>query len=185
MSGFRTPLRASGQGSGQVDGSGLSSLVYVGTYTQSLSPAGERSDGIYIYRLDPAVGSLRLEQVVKDVFNPSFLAFHPSGGFLYSVNEAGQINGQPGGGVSAFSVDPQTGKLEFLNQQLSQGVDPCYLSIDKSGRFALVANYGSGNISLLPIVPDGSLQPVVETIQHVGSGKDPSRQEGPHVHAVV
>jgi len=48
-----------------------------------------------------------------------------------------------------------------------------------------VANYGSGNISLLPIARDGSLQSAVETIQHEGSGKDPRRQEGPHAHAVV
>jgi len=151
MSDLRIPLQVSGQGSGQAAGSSLSSLVYVGTYTQSLSPAGQKSEGIYIYHLNPAVGSLSLEQVVKDVVNPSYLAFHPSGQFFYSVNETGQINGQPGGGVSAFVVHPQTGRLSFLNQQLSKGADPCYLSIDHSGRAALVANYNSGTISLLPI----------------------------------
>jgi 6-phosphogluconolactonase len=163
----------------------LSNVVYVGTYTQFVSPAGEKAEGIYVYRLDPAVGSLRLEQVVKDVFNPSYLAFHPSGRFLYAVNEAGETGGKPGGGVSAFSVDPQTGVLNFLNQQLSIGVDPCYISIDRGGRYALVANYTSGTVSLLPVNQDGSLQPAAQTIQHVGRGKDPSRQEGPHAHAAV
>ncbi len=163
----------------------LSNMVYVGTYTQLVGPTGEKAEGIYVYRLDPTVGSLRLEQVVKDVFNPSYLAIHPGGRCLYAVNEAGEINGKPGGGVSAFSIDPQTGMLYFINQQLSKGVDPCYLSIDKSGSAALVANYTSGTTSLLPVNPDGSLQPAAETIQHVGKGKDPSRQEGPHAHAAV
>jgi 6-phosphogluconolactonase len=64
-------------------------------------------------------------------------------------------------------------------------VDPCYISIDQSGRYALVANYSSGNISLIPIAPDGSLLPAAQTIQHAGSGADPIRQEGPQRHAAV
>jgi 6-phosphogluconolactonase len=39
-------------------------------------------------------------------------------------------------------------------------------------------------MSLLPINTDGSLLPAVDFVQHHGSGPDPHRQEGPHVHSV-
>jgi 6-phosphogluconolactonase len=48
----------------------------------------------------------------------------------------------------------------------------------------VVANYTGGSLSLLPIAEDGSLLPAAAVIQHSGSGSDPHRQEGPHVHSV-
>jgi 6-phosphogluconolactonase len=49
----------------------------------------------------------------------------------------------------------------------------------------LVANYTGGNLSMIPVDPDGKLRPAVEVVQHDGSGPDPLRQAGPHVHSVV
>jgi 6-phosphogluconolactonase len=163
----------------------LSFRVYVGTYTENTTPAGEKSEGIYVYRMELKDGGLTPLSVMRGIVNPSFLAIHPSKQFLYSVNEVGQINDQPGGGVSAFSISPQAGELSFLNQQLSRGADPCYVSIDATGKVALVANYSGGSLSMFPIDPDGKLQPAVEFIQHYGSGTDPVRQAAPHVHSVV
>ena len=163
----------------------LSFRVYVGTYTENAGPAGEKSEGIYVYRMDLKDGGLTPLSVMKGVVNPSFLAIHPNQRFLYSVNEVGQTNDQPGGGVSAFSINPQAGELSFLNQQLSRGADPCYVSVDATGKVALVANYSSGSLSMFPLDPDGKLQPAVAFIQHNGSGPDPIRQAGPHVHSIV
>jgi 6-phosphogluconolactonase len=110
------------------------SLVFVGTYTQT---EGSQSEGIYVYRMDPASGKLTFERVVKDILNPSFLEIHPAGGFLYAVNEVQGYGGQAGGGLSAFSV--KSDHVNLMNDQSSHGSDPCYVSVEQTGRVALVA----------------------------------------------
>lgn len=159
-------------------------LVFVGTYTETIDSEIEKSGGIYVYRMEADDGTLSLLHKTQGIINPSFLALHPHGNFLYAVNETVEFDGHPGGGVSAFSIHPQTGALTLLNQQLSHGADPCHISVEAAGKAVLVANYSGGSLSLLPIDLDGSLLPAAEVIQHSGSGFDPQRQEGPHVHSV-
>jgi 6-phosphogluconolactonase len=156
------------------------SLVFVGTYTET---EGSQSEGIYVYRMDGSSGKLTFERVVKGILNPSFLAIHPRQGFLYAVNEVQNYGGQPGGGVSAFSI--HSDKVNSLNEQFSQGSDPCYVSVEGTGRFALVANYTSGSIAMFPIQPDGKLGPASDVIQHAGSSIHPERQTGPHAHCIL
>src|SRR5256885_2110980 len=121
-------------------------LFYVGTYTQE----GSKSKGIYAYRFDAATGQSTSLGLAAETTNPSFLALHPSGRFLYAVNEVGNYNGPNSGGVSAFSVDRATGKLTFLNEVPSRGADPCYIIVDKSGKWVLVANYTGGKRARFP-----------------------------------
>lgn len=153
-------------------------LVYVGTYT------GPMSRGIYAYRLDLASGRCAPLGVAAEVKSPSFLAVHPSRKFLYSVNEISDLDGKPTGGVSAFAIDPASGKLTLLNQQSSQGAGPCHLVVDKTGQSVLVANYGGGTVAALPIDADGKLRPAASAIQHKGSSVNPARQEAPHAHSI-
>jgi len=114
-------------------------LVYVGTYTK------KGSEGIYVYRLDTSSGALEPVSKATGVENPSFLAIHPSRRYLYAVDEVREFKGQPGGAVSAFAIDPKTGDLTYLNQQLSRGAGPCHLSVDQTGKFVLAANYSAGS----------------------------------------
>jgi 6-phosphogluconolactonase len=86
-------------------------LMYVGTYTTVGQPGRGRAEGIYVYQLDAASGDLTLLQTVPDVPNPSFLALHPNGRSLYAVNEGLETGDQPGGAVSAFARDPESGNL--------------------------------------------------------------------------
>lgn len=160
-------------------------LVYVGTYTQSMPHVQARAEGIYVYHLDPATGALTHRHTCPGVVNPSFLALHPTRPFLYAVNEVTELDGQPGGGVSAFALDPATGTLTFLNRQPSHGTAPCHLTTDHSGRFVLVANYGSGSLAVFPIQDDGSLGPATAVVQHQGASVHPVRQQGPHAHAII
>ena len=153
-------------------------LVYVGTYT------GAKSKGIYLFRMDPATGALTPAGLAGEVTNPSFLAVGPGGKFLYAVGEIDNFGGKKSGAVSAFSIDPASGKLALLNQQSSGGGGPCHLSVDAAGRNVLVANYGTGSIADLPIGPDGKLAEASTVIQHKGKGPDPKRQEGPHAHCI-
>jgi 6-phosphogluconolactonase len=154
-------------------------IFYVGTYTEKT-----QSKGIYAYRFDAATGRSTPLGLVAETTNPSFVALHPSGKFLYAVNELGNYKGPNSGGVSAFSVDPATGKLTFLNEVLSRGADPCYIIVDKAGKHVLVANYTGGSIAVFPIEEDGKLGEASTVIQHHGHGANPKRQEGPHAHSI-
>jgi 6-phosphogluconolactonase len=153
-------------------------LVYVGTYT------GPQSKGIHAYRLELASGRCEPIGLVAEVKSPSFLAVHPGRKFLYSVNEIQDFDGKPTGGVSAFAIHADSGKLDFLNHQSSQGAGPCHLVVDRTGQTLLVANYGSGSVAALPVAPDGRLSPATSVVQHAGGSVNPQRQTGPHAHSI-
>lgn len=158
---------------------GDSVLLYVGTYTE------DRAEGIHLVRFDTASGELRLVGAVNAGPNPSFLAVHPNGRVLYAVNEVDTWKGRASGGVSAFAIDPVTGGLTLLGDQSSEGTGPCYVSVDRSGRAALVANYGGGSVALLPILPNGGLAPASAVARHRGTGPDAERQEAAHAHCII
>jgi 6-phosphogluconolactonase len=135
--------------------------------------------------MDPVSGALTLVHTVADVPNPSFLALHPSRRYLYAVNAVPEIDGHPGGAVSAFAIDPATGALTFLNRQSSHGAGPCHVSVEHTGRFVLAANYGGGSVVMFPVQSDGSLAAASDFVQHTGSSVNPRRQEGPHAHSIT
>ena len=154
--------------------------IYVGTYT------GGESRGIYLLEFDSNSGRFLSDPVLAgETEHPSFLAFHPSGRFLYGVNELKTFEGRPTGAVSAFGIDAATGRLLFLNQQPSEGTDPCHLAVDAAGRNLIVANYSSGTVAVLPLSRDGHLQRASAVRHGSGSGPVRDRQEGPHAHMVL
>jgi 6-phosphogluconolactonase len=173
-------LMASASG-GPVAAAGQTVTVYVGTYTK-----GTESKGIYRFTLDLASGQLTPAGEPAAAVNPSFLAFHPNGRFLYSVSEISDFEkvDKGAGAVSAFAIDAKTGALTLLNHQSSKGSGPCHLSVDGGGKHVLVANYGGGSVAVLPIEKDGTLKPAVTFLQHLGSGANPKRQAGPHAHSI-
>ena len=150
--------------------------VYVGTYT------GAGSRGIYRFTLDTTTGAASAPVLAGEAKNPSFLALHPSGRFLYAVGETDSFDGKKTGAVSAFAIDPKTGDLTLLNQQASEGGGPCHLVVDRAGRNVLVANYGGGTVAVLPIGKDGRLAKASSVQAHSGSGPNKGRQEKPHAH---
>jgi 6-phosphogluconolactonase len=155
-------------------------LMYVGTYTEE----GSTSKGIYVYRFDAETAKLTSIGLAVQTTNPSFLAISPDHRFLYAVNEVGNYQGKKSGGVSAFAIDRGTGKLTLLNQVASGGADPCYITVDKTGKYVLVANYTGGSIAAFPILEDGKLGEHSAFLQHAGHGTNPKRQEGPHAHSI-
>lgn len=152
-------------------------LLYIGTFTD------KTSEGIYLYYFNEETGELRYYDVVENVADPSFLALG-SDSTLYAINALFEYQGQPTGSVSAFSIERESGKLIPLNVQLSQGRRPAYVCVDRSGKYVLLANYGEGNIVVLPLLSDGRLGPATDIVQHVGTGMHP-RQEAPHAHSVI
>lgn len=158
--------------------SGAETLVYLGTYTT------DKSKGIYVSRLDLASGALTPPELVAETPNPSFLAVHPSGDFLYAANEVRTFNEQPGGAVSGFAVDRKTGKLTALNQQSSRGSGAVYLVVDKAGRNVLVSNYGGGSVAVLPIEQDGRLKPASAFVQHTAPNATAVPPVRPRAHSI-
>lgn len=153
-------------------------IVYVGTYT------GGGSEGIYSFRFDPASGETSPLTLAAATVNPSFLAPDPDGRFLYAVNELDSFQGAATGAVSAFAIHRESGGLKLLQQVSSVGQGPAHLSLDRSGRNLLVANYGGGNVSVLPIGDDGRLGAHSAFVQNVGSSVNAKRQSGPHAHFI-
>jgi 6-phosphogluconolactonase len=153
-------------------------IAYVGTYTRG------KSKGIYAFRLDSGSGKLTPLGLAGEVANPSFLALHQNGKYLYAASELYTFEGQKSGAVTAFSIDRASGKLAMLNRVPTQGTSPCHLNVDRTGKYLLLVNYGSGSTASFPIKEDGSLGEAVSVIQHKGSSVDQKRQAGPHAHSI-
>jgi 6-phosphogluconolactonase len=152
--------------------------VYVGTYTDGTSK------GIYRFSLDLETGKASAPALAGEAKNPSFLALHPNGRFLYAVSEVGDFGGAKTGSVIAFAIDKKTGDLTKLNEVASEGGAPCHLVVDKTGKNVLVANYGGGTVAVLPIAADGKLQKASAVRTHEGKGPNAQRQEKPHAHGI-
>lgn len=150
--------------------------MFVGTFTK------KGSKGIYVYRFNCGTGKAELVSNTEGIASPSFLAIAPDKKHIYSVNET---NGSTPGKVSAFSFDKLTGKLALVNQQATGGDDPCHLAISNNGKWLTVGNYSSGNVTVLSINKDGSLNPYSQLIQDSGKSVNKERQEKPHVHETV
>jgi 6-phosphogluconolactonase len=164
---------------------GADPFVWFGTY--SGGPAN--SEGIYVSRFDATTGKLTAPVLAATAKNPSFLALHPTLPVMYAVSEVADANGKPTGAVLSFAIDETSGALTLKNHQASGGKGPCHLSVDRTGRVVLAANYGGGSVICLGLAADGSLEPVVVGtpggfIQHEGKGPNPQRQEGPHGHSI-
>ena len=153
-------------------------LLYVGT-----NVADEQASTIFLYRVSGSTGTMTRVSEQRGGANPTYLTMAPGHRFLYAVSETATFRGAPGGGVSAFAVDPRTGGLKLLNQQPSNGASPCYISLDHTGKSALVANYMGGNVSLLPVAADGQLGPPT-TDQHIGHGPH-KNQNASHAHCLL
>ena len=151
--------------------------VYVGTYT------GQGSEGIYAFRFNPLTGATSSVGLAAATDNPSFLAIHPNGRYLYAVNELDTFRGEPAGAVSVFAIDRGSGKLELLQQVSSLGAGPAYVSLDGTARYLLVANYNGGNVAVFPIGDDGRLGGHTAFVQDEGRSVNPERQAGPHAHS--
>jgi 6-phosphogluconolactonase len=146
--------------------------LIVGTYTKSCD-----SKGIYVYEFDSKTGDFKLKNNTENIINPSYLAISNDGKFVYSVSENDKKSS-----VSAFAFNSKSGKLDLMNHQNPNGLNPCYIINDEVN--VITANYSSGNISVLGKNNDGSIGEVKQVVQHTGKGINAMRQEAPHAHMV-
>lgn len=152
--------RAEEAGSGKI-------FAFVGTYTTPVDGSGH-GEGIYLFEVNPRTGELTNRRLAAKTPNPSWIAIHSSKKYLYAINEVADFAGG-NGSVSAFAIDPATADLTLLNTVSSAGAGPAHMSLDRSGRFAFVANYAGGTIAVLPILAGGRLGDAVDVHHDTGS----------------
>ena len=154
-------------------------VLYIGSYAPADQP------GILVCTFDDATGDLTVRGSFAGVVNPSYLIVHPNGRWLYTVSETSQQKEGTPGAVWALRFTREPWSMESINHQTSGGDLPCHLEINSTGQWLLVSNYGSGTVSVLPILPEGALGEMTDLIQHHGSGPNLARQEGPHAHSAT
>lgn len=161
--------------------------LIIGTYTEQLPHVHGKADGILTASFDPASGRIGAVTSLAAARNPSYLATSASGENVYAVNETLTFEDEPGGGITAYARDPRTGQLTRLNARATLGDSPCHVTLDRTGRFVLNANYGvdAGSVTVHRIEPDGRLGDLTDHVEHAGSGPDPVRQANSHVHMIA
>ena len=153
-------------------------LAYVGTDTKPVDGAAN-GKGIYLFEFQPDAGKLVLLKLAAETTSPSWLAFHPSGRYLYAVNEVSDYRGSSGS-VSAFAVNRESGDLQLLNVVNSGGAGPTHMSVDASGKFAFVANYFGEASLCCPFCPMvRSEKPAMSTRTKVRSVRSMLRMRRP------
>jgi 6-phosphogluconolactonase len=155
-------------------------ILYIGTFSV------RGSEGIYVLEFDPDVPALKVLQAIPTKESPSYVEIHPSGKFLYSANR-GSVDGivKTNGSVSSFSIDPLTGRLHAINGQQAFGLGPCHIGINPAGTFAVVSHFHAGTLAVYPLLDDGSMGTMTDSIRYSGKGLDPQRQNQPHIHSAT
>jgi 6-phosphogluconolactonase len=148
--------------------------VWIGTGKSPLSK------GIYHCRLNSKTGKLSQPSLVAEVDGPGFLALHPDRTKLYAVCD---VNKKPS--VAAYGIEKKDGasSLRFINSVEVGDGGATHLSIDKSGRTIVTAQYGGGSVAVFSLNTDGSLKERTQLIDHEGGSKVVAgRQDASHAH---
>ncbi|MEU8679615.1 lactonase family protein [Streptomyces sp. NPDC048560] len=134
--------------------------------------------GITAVAVDRETGDLTVLGSTDAVADPSYLVsgLGPGGAVLYAVSETSE------GAAAAFDVSEDVPRL-LGDPQSVRGDGPTHLTL--AAGHVVTANYGSGSVTVLPVLADGSLAAAASVVQHEGGGPDASRQEAPHAHEVL
>ena len=162
---------------------------YVGTYSRPLIfGTGEvfegKGKGIHTYLFDMEKGTLMEEGAPAETANPSFVELSADQKLLYAVNELTTFEGKKGGALNIYRRE-KNGELTLLSQKATGGEDPCHVVTDRERKMVLVSNYSGGSLAVWPLDKDGAPVGEAQVIQHTGKGRNPVRQEGPHVHSIT
>jgi 6-phosphogluconolactonase len=136
--------------------------------------------GFSLAHFDTDTGVLTRPEFLLEAVEPAYFVIHPDGKHLYTCNSGKQTDL-----VSAYEINPKTGRLTLLNRKSAGGADPSYIVLDQTARYALVANYQGGSIATLPIGPDRLLGDRTGFAQHTGRSVNPQRQTRPFAHSII
>ncbi|CAJ1953672.1 unnamed protein product [Cylindrotheca closterium] len=185
-----------------------SQLFFVTSYSDFSSlahgPRGsEAKQSLYVYRFNPADGSLVLVNIQGDpktVMNPAFSRYHPQKNVVYTCTEDCMNNGK----IFAYKMGADGTLEQFGDAVDAGGTSTCYLTIDREQKNMLAVNYWDSTLAVIPMDPmTGALEGPIKHMYdpkhgqkmlaaHGGcnhSNNDDStiqmRQADPHSHALV
>ncbi|MEO6942751.1 MAG: beta-propeller fold lactonase family protein [Terrimesophilobacter sp.] len=144
--------------------------MWVGSYTENMRGF---SRGISAVRITEK--GLQFAGLGAATSSPSFLAHSSVAGVIYAVDEA---NGR----VEAFQRKSKSTSLMPMGGQATSGTLPCHITA--TAQWLYVANYGTGQVDVYPLGPDGSIGAVNQTLTSTGSGPKPE-QSGPRAHSTL
>jgi len=149
--------------------SGAERDVWIGTAT----PHDGQAEGIYHLTFDDETGKLSRATLVAEQAGAGFLARHPTLPVLYST----------GNGVSSWRIEGK--RLEPLNAQPTGDGGAAHITVDRTGKVLLSAQYGGGSITSYPLAADGSIGERATLMEHADpSGVVKNRQASCHPHWV-
>jgi 6-phosphogluconolactonase len=157
-------------------------LVYIGTFKfgppSQTEGAASPQQGIFGARLNVKTGHLSSLGLSAELKRASWLVSHPSLPVLYTVAQSTGDNPDSDSVVIGFAIDQASGALKEINRVDAHGRDATHMVLDAASQTLLVANHGSGNVSALPLLADGSLEAMKSEQMDFGNGPTP-RQKSP------
>lgn len=151
--------------------------VFLGSYNKD-----KEAESIQVFQLDTLNGKLTKITSAKNVINPSYLTVSPNGKYVYACTETKTPND---GNVSSFEFNTENKTLTFLNKQKSGGENPVYVSVHKSGKWLVNANYTEGSVSVHPLLGNGKIDSLAQNFQYSDGSVHKERQTRSHVHSAV
>ncbi|MCE9579715.1 MAG: lactonase family protein [Deltaproteobacteria bacterium] len=118
---------------------------------------GSSDNHIHGFTIDESSLAMTAAGTVATAAGPSFLAFDPAARWLVAVNEGADS-------IESFAIGPDAGTLVRVDGASSHGGGPAHVSIDRSGTYALVANYGGGTAAVVPISASGAFATATATV---------------------
>ena len=106
------------------------------------------------FRYDAEAGTLQAMQTISTLpehlrevpCSASEIRVHPGGRFIYAANRGHDS-------IAAFSVDPASGKLTFIEREAVRGSWPRNFNLDPTAKWLLAAGRNSNTISVFRIDP--------------------------------
>ncbi len=167
-----------------------------------------KCNGLTICLVDGDTGVMKAHSYIEGLESPATLVVSPDNKYIYTANETSDFGKRGyGGGISALSFNLEEGKAKLINQSLSYGAFPAYISIDKTGRYIFIANHGSklycsrfekidgklrpkvirdeGCITMFKVREDGSIGELLDRIVLAGTGIDPVEHASAHPHSIL
>ncbi|WP_348798195.1 lactonase family protein [Flavobacterium adhaerens] len=151
--------------------------VFLGSYC-----ADPSKESILVYQLNLSNGQLTKVASAKDLINPSYLTVSPNGKYVYACTDT---KTPKAGSVSSFEFNPENKSLVFLNKQPSGGENPVYVSVHKSGRWLVNANYTEGSVSIHHLSKKGQIDSLAQNFQYTDGSVNKERQSRSHVHSAI
>ena len=120
--------------------------VFIGTYTEKSPFVDGKAEGIYFCRLDLSSGELVYLSNTVGPRNPSYLAIDPQKKFIYATQETAVEDGHK---VHIGGIDGDS--LESVNNRHADGGLTWHITVDRTGKYGLGANYETGSIDCYTI----------------------------------